>query len=265
MVPLGRGRPMAERQAAIGARPPPAGDPDTVGRDDERAGLIGRLLAFVAHRRFEPGDRLPSERELAERFGVGRNAVREAVAVLETLRMVERRPNSGIYLREVGRQGSLDALVLQADLGVPLTEAEVTEVVELRRILELQAARLACERRRDTDIDRLDAVLAAGESTIAAGGNLADCDAEFHLAVAEATGNHVLLRVVNSFYLLSRARRRHYFADGTRAPTSQAQHAAMRDAIATRDAQRAGALMGQHLQGVESYWRELLQRRADRA
>ena len=256
---------MAERQAAIGARPPPAGDPDTVGRDDERAGLIGRLLAFVAHRRFEPGDRLPSERELAERFGVGRNAVREAVAVLETLRMVERRPNSGIYLREVGRQGSLDALVLQADLGVPLTEAEVTEVVELRRILELQAVRLACERRRDTDIDRLDAVLAAGESTIAAGGNLAGRDAEFHLAVAEATGNHVLLRVVNSFYLLSRARRRHYFADGTRAPTSQAQHAAMRDAIAARDAQRAGALMGQHLQGVESYWRELLQRRADRA
>jgi DNA-binding FadR family transcriptional regulator len=164
-----------------------------------------------------------------------------------------------------GRQGSLDALVLQADLGVPLTEAEVAEVVELRRILELQAVRLACERRRDTDIDRLDAVLAAGESTIAAGGNLAGRDAEFHLAVAEATGNHVLLRVVNSFYLLSRARRRHYFADGTRAPTSQAQHAAMRDAIAARDAQRAVALMGQHLQGVESYWRELLQRRADRA
>ena len=195
---------MAERQAAIGARPPPAGDPDTVGREDERAGLIGRLLAFVAHRRFEPGDRLPSERELAERFGVGRNAVREAVAVLETLRMVERRPNSGIYLREVGRQGSLDAMVLQADLGVPLTEAEVAEVVELRRILELQAIRLACERRRDADIERLDRVLAAGEATIAAGGNLADRDAEFHLAVVEATGNHVLLRVVNSFYLLSR-------------------------------------------------------------
>ena len=93
---------MAARQAAIGARPPPAGDPDTAGREDERAGLIGRLLAFVAHRRFEPGDRLPSERELAERFGVGRNAVREAVAVLETLRMVERRPNSGVFYDQAG-------------------------------------------------------------------------------------------------------------------------------------------------------------------
>ncbi len=86
---------------------------------------IGRLLAFVAHRRLEPGDRPPSERELAER-----------------------RPNSGIHLREAGRQGSLDSVVLRAELGVPFTEAEVTEAVELRGILELRAVRLACDRRR---------------------------------------------------------------------------------------------------------------------
>lgn len=248
----------------FGRRPQPAGN-GAAEREDERAGLIGRLLALVAHHRLAPGARLPSERELAERFGVGRNAVREAIAVLETLRVVERRPNSGIYLREVGRQGSLDALVLQAEIGIPLTEAEIAEVVELRAILEGQAIRLACQRRREADLERLDAVLAASAATIAAGGNLADRDAEFHLAVAEATGNHALLRVMNSFYLLSRTRRRRYFADGLRAPTSQAQHTAMRDAILARDAEGAAALMGRHLQGVESYWRVLLQRREDGA
>ena len=255
---------MVQEPESIRLRPILAQD-GTPGREDERAGLIGRLLAFVAHHRLEPGARLPSERELAERFGVGRNTIREAIAMLETVRMVERRPNSGIYLREIGRQGSLDALVLQAEIGAPLTEVEVTEVVELRAILELQAIRLACERRRKADIERLDAVLAAGEATIAAGSNLADRDAEFHLAVAEATGNHVLLRVVNSFYLLSRSRRRRYFSDGLRAPTSHAQHLAMRDAIVARDADGAAALMGQHLQGVESYWRELLKRQEDGA
>lgn len=229
---------------------------------DERTGLIGRLLVFIAHRRLAPGDRLPSERELAERFGVGRGALREAVAVLETLRMVERRPNSGIFLRAVARQGSLDALVLQAELGIPLTEAEVREVVELRRILELQAVRLAAERRREADLARIDLVLAEGGRAIAAGQNLADNDASFHLAVVEATGNHVFLRVVNSFYLLSRTRRRHYFADGLRAPSSHAQHLAMRDAIAARDPDRTEALMGVHLRGVESYWLELLQQRS---
>lgn len=229
---------------------------------DERSNLIGRLLSLVAVRRLEAGDRLPSERELAERFGVGRGAVREALAILETLRMVERRPNSGIYLRSVEKQGSIEAIVLQAELGIPLTEAEVREVVELRRILEIQAVRMAAERRHPENVDHLDSILAAGDRLIAARENLADNDAAFHLAMTETTGNHVFLRVVNAFYLMSRNRRRHYFADGTRAPLSQAQHRAMRDAVAAGDPDRAEAAMGSHLRGVESYWFELLERRA---
>jgi DNA-binding FadR family transcriptional regulator len=228
---------------------------------DERANLIGRLLSLIAHRRLEPGDRLPSERELGERFGVGRGMVREALAVLETLRMVERRPHSGIYLRSIEKQGSIEAIVLQAELGIPLTEAEVREVVELRRILEMQAMRLAAERRHADHIRQLDAILADGDGVIAAGENLAQNDAAFHLAMVEATGNHVFLRTVNAFYLMSRNRRRHYFADGTRAPLSQAQHRAMRDAVGVGDPDRAEAVMGGHLRGVESYWMELLERR----
>jgi DNA-binding FadR family transcriptional regulator len=228
---------------------------------DERASLIGRLLSFIAHRRLEPGDRLPSERELGERFGVGRGMVREALAVLETLRMVERRPHSGIYLRSVEKQGSIEAIVLRAELGIPLTEAEVREVVELRRILEMQAMRLAAERRHADHIRQLDAILAEGDEVIAAGENLAQNDAAFHLAMVEATGNHVFLRTVNAFYLMSRNRRRHYFADGTRAPLSHSQHRAMRDAVEAGDPDRAEAAMGGHLRGVESYWMELLERR----
>ncbi|PZW50490.1 DNA-binding FadR family transcriptional regulator [Humitalea rosea] len=229
---------------------------------DERGNLIGRLLPFIAHRRLEPGDRLPSERELAERFGVGRGAVREALAVLETLRMVERRPNSGIYLRSVERQGSIEAMVLQAELGVPLAESEVREVVELRRIMEIQGVRLAASRRHTDDIQRLDTILAEGAWLVALGENLADYDAAFHLAMVEATGNHVFLRVVNAFYLMSRNRRWQYFADGMRAPLSHQQHVAMRDAVAAGDPDAAEAAMGSHLQSVEGYWLELLKRRS---
>ena len=230
---------------------------------DERATLLGRLLGFIDHHRLRPGDRLPGERDLAERFGVGRGALREALVVLETLRMVERRPNSGIYLRAVEKQGSIEAIVLQAELGIPLTGAEVREVVELRRILEMQAMRLAAERRHAEDIERLDAILAQGAAAVAAGdgAQLADYDAAFHLAMVEATGNHVFLRVVHAFYLMSRNRRRAYFADGQRAPLSLAQHVAMRDAVAAGDPDRAEAAMGGHLRGVESYWLELLERR----
>jgi len=231
------------------------------GREDERSDLVARILTFVTERRLTSGERLPSERELAERFAVGRNAVREAIAVLETVRMVERRPNSGIYLRSVDRDGSLDALVLRADLGVPLDAAEVGELIELRRILEVQGTELAGQRRQADDLAHIDAMLAAGRSTIAASENFAERDAEFHLAVAEATRNRVLLRVVNSFYMLSRTRRRHYFADGRRAPEAQRQHEAMAASIRAGDGPGAAALMRAHLQSAEAYWHELLQRR----
>jgi DNA-binding FadR family transcriptional regulator len=224
------------------------------------SGLIARLLPFIAHRRLVAGDRLPSERDLAARFGASRPAIREALAVLEALRVVERRPNSGIFLRSVERQGSIEAMVLQAELGVPLSEAEVREVVELRRIMEMQAVRLAAERRSDLDLARIEATLTEGARCVASGANLADADAAFHLSLVEATGNRVFLRVVNAFYLMSRLRRRAYFADGSRAAPSHAQHEAMRDAVAARDADRAEAAMGSHLRGVESYWLQLLNR-----
>lgn len=121
-----------------------------------------------------------------------------ALAVLETLRMVERRPNSGIYLRSVERHGSIEAMVLQAELGVPLAEAEVREVVELREIMEVQGICLAARRRHEDDIQRLDTILAEGARLASLGENLADYDAAFHLAIVEATGNHVFLRVVNA-------------------------------------------------------------------
>jgi DNA-binding transcriptional regulator YhcF (GntR family) len=131
------------------------------------SGLIARLLPFIAHRRLVAGDRLPSERDLAARFGASRPAIREALAVLEALRVVERRPNSGIFLRSVERQGSIEAMVLQAELGVPLSEAEVREVVELRRIMEMQAVRLAAERRSDLDLARIEATLTEGARCVA--------------------------------------------------------------------------------------------------
>lgn len=229
-------------------------------REDERSDLVARILAFVAERRLTSGERLPSERELAERFEVGRNTIREAIAVLETVRLVERRPNSGIYLRAMDRDGSLDALVLRADLGVPLDAAEVSELIEMRRILEVQGTELAGQRRKDDDLARIDAALDAGRRAVAANENFAACDAEFHLAVAAATRNSVMRRVVNSFYLLSRTRRWHYFADGRRAPEAQRQHEAMAAAIRAGDAAAAAGLMRAHLQSTEAYWHELLQR-----
>ena len=124
----------------------------TVVGSGDGAGLIGQLLPFIARHRLSPGDRLPSERDLALRLGASRPALREALAVLETLRIVERRPNSGIYLRAVAQESSIEAMVLQAELGVPLSEAEVREVVELRKMADAVESRSARETAELRDI-----------------------------------------------------------------------------------------------------------------
>ncbi len=71
-----------------------------------RSPLIDRLLPYLRDRGYQPGERLPSERDLAQRFAVSRGQIREALAVLEATRLVERRPQSGVYLREHGREAS---------------------------------------------------------------------------------------------------------------------------------------------------------------
>lgn len=78
---------------------------------------IGKILSFIRERRYQPSERLPSERDFAEKFDTSRGAVREALAALETMRVIERRPNSGIYLRKI-EESSIDALVLYAESGV---------------------------------------------------------------------------------------------------------------------------------------------------
>jgi DNA-binding FadR family transcriptional regulator len=120
--------------------------PSFDGGGTESSSLIKQFMDNGTERQLRAGDRLPSERDLAEKFGVGRNAIREAVTVLQTLRLVERRPNSGLYLLPEQEQGSVDAILLYSELGIPMNQEEVGEIVELRRLLEIQAITLACER-----------------------------------------------------------------------------------------------------------------------
>jgi DNA-binding FadR family transcriptional regulator len=216
--------------------------------------VLKETLAYIQHHRLGAGDRLPSERDLAARFGVGRGAVREALTALETVRLLERRRNSGFYLRDASLHGSVEAMVLSADFGVPLTRQEVTDAVEMRRILELEAARLACARRTDADLEALRAALAEAEVEIAAGRPIGDQDVRFHLALVAATHNEVFTRLVNSFYLLSRARREAYFRAPAQCRRSHAEHRAIFDALAARDARAAVERLEKHFKGVESFW-----------
>jgi GntR family transcriptional repressor for pyruvate dehydrogenase complex len=222
------------------------------------ASLIVRLLAFVRNRRMEPGERLPSERLLAERFEVTREVTREALAVLESLRVVERRPRSGIYLRAESQVGSLDAVVMRAQLGIDLDDTEIDNLNEFRSILEAQAVILACQRRTPEDIARMDDCSRRCQERLDRGESMAQPSADFHLALMAATHNQFLLRAANSFYLATNDWRERVFQNREVCLRSIRDHQAIRDAIADRDVARARALVTDHLRIADRYWHEYL-------
>ena len=113
----------------------------------DRQELVKALLSKIDDARGTPDVRLPGERELASSFGASRSAVREVLGVLEALRVIERRPQSGIYLPTANSEPSVEALVLQENLDVRSTTAAYEQAQEARVIHEVEAVRLAAKRR----------------------------------------------------------------------------------------------------------------------
>ena len=214
-----------------------------------------KLLHMIRERGFKPGDKLPSERDLAMEFNMSRSALREGLIRLDTLRIIECRPKSGIYLQPYGAERSIEAMVLFAETNTPLSAAEVAQSVELRSVLETEALRLACMRRTQDDLDRMQALLAESDAAIKRGDSLANLDAEFHKAIVAATKNDVLLRFINVFYRMSRQRREIYFDTPLQSKRSHAQHQQLYRAIEQQDVEGGLQILRRHLKGVDAYFR----------
>lgn len=218
----------------------------------DQAELIYQMMSFLLARGYDPGEKIPSERELGLRFGVSRTQIREALTALAAVRIVQRKAKSGLYMTE--ELPSIEALSLFAQVGIPLTADDVRQIVEMRRIHEVEAVKLACARRTTADIDRLREILAATESSIDDAAAVAERDREFHAAIVRATHNDIFLRIVNIFYLMTAERRAFYFQDPERRSGSLAQHHEIFEAVVASDAPRAVRLIEAHLAGVDSYW-----------
>jgi DNA-binding FadR family transcriptional regulator len=218
--------------------------------------LLPDLAAYLYASSDASSGRAPSERELAEHFTVSRGQIREALAILEAMRIVERRAKSGIFLTT--RTASVEALALFAKAGLPLDPIQIYEAVELRKIHEIKAAELASQRATEENFAALREILDRSGARIARGELLADEDRDFHLEIVRATQNTVFFRVCSVYYAMSERRLPIYFSDIERCRKSNAEHIQIFEALVRRDANLAQALMSAHLQGAESYWKGLI-------
>ncbi|WP_157019940.1 FadR/GntR family transcriptional regulator [Mesorhizobium xinjiangense] len=219
-------------------------------------GLLPELAAYLYTHSDPERGRTPSERELAEHFSVSRGQIREALAILEAMRIVERRAKSGIYLTTTDT--SVEALALFAKAGLPLDPIQIYETVELRKIHEIKAAELACTRATEENFERLREILARSEEKVAKGEPLAREDRDFHLEIVRATKNSVFHKICSIYYVMGEQRLPVYFSDPERGRRSHAEHIQIYEALERRDGNLAQALMSAHLQGAESYWKGLI-------
>lgn len=207
--------------------------------------LAEQIMQLIAGGEFTPGARLPSERNLADRFQVSRTAVREAVIALEVQEMVEVRLGSGIYVRE--HPATVKAMYVPSGPG-PF------ELLRARRLIEGEIAAQAAELRKDVDIDRIYAALADMRDNCDDKRANEAADLQFHIRIAEATGNAVLAHVVNALWEQSRSpiwtRLEQHFHTPALRQASLEDHRKIFGAIASREAAPARNAMHEHIDRV---------------
>jgi DNA-binding FadR family transcriptional regulator len=159
--------------------------------------IVDQIRALIRDGTLKAGDRLPSERELGERFGVSRVVLREAMRVLEG--------NGLITVRAGARGGAFVTAPTSAHIGegiadlLTLSEVTAADVTEARRILEIGYVPLVCERADDTDIAELLEICDRADAAVAEGHYPVSLSAEFHIRVAKATHNGAIEMLTRSF------------------------------------------------------------------
>ena len=221
-----------------------SGGPFDAGTLGER--VAEKLLAKIRSDGLAPGTRLPSEHAMAQHFGVSRTVLRAAIALLKADGLLTTRKGSGTFVCQTGFP--------LAARGDPLTEQSVQSLLnltEVRRGLEAEIAALAAVRRSPGQLAEIDHALRRVEDAMRAGGDGVAEDVQFHLRIAEATGNPYWVRLVEMFaqqirlaVKVTRANeaRREDFALQVRD-----EHEQIVAAIAAGDPDRARAAAGDHL------------------
>lgn len=205
------------------------------------ADIAAELRRQIASARFMPSERLPPERLLAERYGVARGTVRQALRQLEQMGFVERRPGSGTY-------------VTWEDDRAEQSVTEITrplELVDARFGVEPHMCRLAVLRATDLELNQLRALLDAMETCAQDSARFADIDEEFHLAIARCTQNPMVIWMMEKIHEVRShaqwSRMRLLTLNPEVVALYNRQHRAVIDAIADRDTERAAQAMKAHL------------------
>lgn len=237
--------PPARSTAGKAARPSPL---RTIKRTQRSEEIRRQIEAAIKNGDFAPGERLPSERELVETFGVSRVSVREAIRSLEALGFVRVYQGRGAFVTD-RRSGLGEPMARWLDLH----RDEVLELLGVRGALDEYAAELAAE---NFDVEKVADIVAAHDAFVtvaaedASAADLVPLDIDFHIAIAEAGGNRLLYDLLSDLHSYLAESRYLALVPSGRPQQSASEHALIVEAIQAHDAAMARLATSRHIAGV---------------
>ncbi len=211
-------------------------------------GVAQQIQRFIVDGAMKPGDRLPSERELAERFAVSRTSVRDAIRTLEFVGLVVPRQGDGTMIADV----SPEAVVMPL-ANVLLRKRElIAELLDVRKMIEPALAARAAVHASPEEIARLEEILRRQRQKMLRGEPTVEEDNEFHYAIALAARNTVVRRVIDVLMQLLHETRARSLQTQGRPQRSFAGHRRILAAIKRRDPDAAERAVRRHVEEIES-------------
>jgi GntR family transcriptional repressor for pyruvate dehydrogenase complex len=209
--------------------------------------IVQQIEESVLKGVLKTGDQLPAERELAEQFGVSRTAVREAIKALHEKGLVEACPGRGTFITSGTSNSMRQSLGRILKNGQPEGSAYL---VEVREILEPEIAALAAARASDLHLATMREAVRIMDDSRSDADSFIEADLDFHLSLAEAAENPIVLSLIDSIVGLLREQRLRIFCIDGGPDRGQGHHKRILEAIERRDPQAARRAMQAHLRQV---------------
>jgi GntR family transcriptional regulator, transcriptional repressor for pyruvate dehydrogenase complex len=216
--------------------------------------IVEQIRQLMENGSLKPGDKLLSERELAEKLQVSRSSVREALRALEMMGFVDIKTGGGTFIKETSAEGIIQPLAMF----ISIEKGAFFEIYEIRKIFETAASHLAAERATPMDLAKIEENLKKMKAALAEDDSEEgeDSDTAFHFSIAEATQNSWLIRLLNTISdsvhkTVSVARRQLYMTPGY-PQTLIEQHTKIYEAIRDRNPELAEKVMLEHLNFAEA-------------
>lgn len=210
--------------------------------------IIRQLHQVISSGTLAPGDRLPSERILADQFNVGRGTVRKAIQKLQLYGIVKTHPQSGTIVAETG------ITILEGLLSniLELEQPDYNTLIETREILEINTAYLAAQRMEQTKLKSLHAAHLAYRTQIEQDNDGIEEDIMFHIRLAECAQNQVLRSLIMIIAQdIIRLSRENNTCSGARKPQALQEHITIYQAIREQDPEKAKQAMETHLKNTK--------------